>query len=165
MARWQSPVVHNNMYQLYIRLIYSFSRLLKHICPLWHHIFKTVNTQDKTEAQWPKWLILFAKCSNTHKTLKTCNISKYFHQTPQLVVKLIYSFNQSLHDGQQNTAINMKYDTLQTQMDTGKKKLPKETYGWKYSQVHKFWDIDTILTFLALYTTTMDFKWNEQDVL
>ncbi len=34
-----------------------------------------------------------------------------------------------------------------------------------YSQVHKYWDIDTILTFLALYTTTMDFKWNEQDVL
>ena len=36
----------------------------------------------------------------------------------------------------QNTAINMKYDTLQTQMDTEKKKkrkkLPKETYGWKY---------------------------------
>ncbi len=61
-----------------------------------------------------------SKCSNTHKTLKTCNISKYFRQTPQLVVKLIYSFNQSLHDGQQNTAINMKYDTLQTQMDTGK---------------------------------------------
>ncbi len=30
-----------------------------------------------------------------------------------------------------------------------------------YSQVHKYWDIDTILTFLALYTTTMDFKWNE----
>ncbi len=28
-----------------------------------------------------------------------------------------------------------------------------------YSQVHKYWDIDTILTFLALYTTTMDFKW------
>ncbi len=35
----------------------------------------------------------------------------------------------------------------------------------QYSQVHKYWDIDTILTFLALYTTTMDFKWNEQDVL
>ncbi len=35
----------------------------------------------------------------------------------------------------------------------------------EYSQVHKYWDIDTILTFLALYTTTMDFKWNEQDVL
>ncbi len=34
-----------------------------------------------------------------------------------------------------------------------------------YSQVHKYWDIDTILTFVALYTTTMDFKWNEQDVL
>ncbi len=34
-----------------------------------------------------------------------------------------------------------------------------------YSQVHKYWDIDTILTFLALYTTTMDFKWYEQDVL
>ncbi len=34
-----------------------------------------------------------------------------------------------------------------------------------YSQVHKYWDIDTILTFLALYTTTMDFKWNKQDVL
>ncbi len=34
-----------------------------------------------------------------------------------------------------------------------------------YSQVHKYWDIDTILTFLALYTTTMDFKWNEQDAL
>ncbi len=34
-----------------------------------------------------------------------------------------------------------------------------------YSQVHKYWDIDTILTFLALYTTTMDFKSNEQDVL
>ncbi len=36
---------------------------------------------------------------------------------------------------------------------------------WTYSQVHKYWDIDTILKFLALYTTTMDFKWNEQDVL
>ncbi len=34
-----------------------------------------------------------------------------------------------------------------------------------YSQVHKYWDIDTILTFLALYTTTMDFEQDEQDVL
>ncbi len=34
-----------------------------------------------------------------------------------------------------------------------------------YSQVHKYWDTDTILTCLALYTTTMDFKLNEQDVL
>ena len=34
-----------------------------------------------------------------------------------------------------------------------------------YSQVHKYWDIDTILIFLALYTTTMDLKWNKQDVL
>ena len=34
-----------------------------------------------------------------------------------------------------------------------------------YSQAHKYWDIDTILIFLALYTTTMDLKWNEQDVL
>ncbi len=33
-------------------------------------------------------------------------------------------------------------------------------YYMLYSQVHKYWDIDTILTFLALYTTTMDFKWN-----
>ncbi len=33
-----------------------------------------------------------------------------------------------------------------------------------YSQVHKYWDIDTILTFLALYTTTMDFKWNDETV-
>ncbi len=41
----------------------------------------------------------------------------------------------------------------------------KETQGNIYSQVHKYWDIDTVLTFLALYTTTMDFKWNEQDVL
>ncbi len=34
------------------------------------------------------------------------------------------------------------------------------TLNWieSYSQVHKYWDIDTILTFLALYTTTMDFK-------
>ena len=38
-------------------------------------------------------------------------------------------------------------------------------YFVTYSQVHKYWDIDTILIFLALYTTTMDFKWNEQDVL
>ncbi len=38
-------------------------------------------------------------------------------------------------------------------------------YIYIYSQVHKYWDIDTILTFLALYTTTMDFKSNEQDVL
>ncbi len=38
-------------------------------------------------------------------------------------------------------------------------------YIYTYSQVHKYWDMDTILTFLALYTTTMDFKWNEQDVL
>ena len=35
----------------------------------------------------------------------------------------------------------------------------------KYSQVHKYWDIDTILILLALFTTTMDLKWNEQDVL
>ncbi len=43
----------------------------------------------------------------------------------------------------------------------------KEMYAMNctYSQVHKYWDIDTILTFLALYTTTMDFKWNKQDVL
>ncbi len=41
----------------------------------------------------------------------------------------------------------------------------KFKYTYIYSQVHKYWDIDTILTFLALYTTTMDFKWNEQDVL
>ena len=32
-----------------------------------------------------------------------------------------------------------------------------------YSQVHKYWDIDIILIFLALYTTTMDLKWNKQD--
>ncbi len=32
------------------------------------------------------------------------------------------------------------------------------SYSITYSQVHKYWDIDTILTFLALYTTTMDFK-------
>ncbi len=38
-------------------------------------------------------------------------------------------------------------------------------YIYIYSQVHKYWDIDTILTCLALYTTTMDFKLNEQDVL
>ncbi len=31
-----------------------------------------------------------------------------------------------------------------------------------YSQVHKYWDINTIITFLALYTTTMDFKWNDK---
>ncbi len=44
--------------------------------------------------------------------------------------------------------------------------IPKRPGNVKmYSQVHKYWDIDTILTFLALYTTTMDFKWNEQDVL
>ena len=34
-----------------------------------------------------------------------------------------------------------------------------------YSQVQKYWDIDTILIFLTLYTTTMDLKWNKQDVL
>ena len=49
---------------------------------------------------------------------------------------------------------------------------PNRLLGWKMQhsylctvQVHKYWDIDTILTFLALYTTTMDLKWNEQDVL
>ncbi len=36
--------------------------------------------------------------------------------------------------------------------------LGVNTCGDIYSQVHKYWDIDTILTFLALYTTTMDFK-------
>ncbi len=38
-------------------------------------------------------------------------------------------------------------------------------YIYIYSQVHKYWDIDTIKKKMALYTTTMDFKWNEQDVL
>ena len=32
-----------------------------------------------------------------------------------------------------------------------------------YSQVHKYWDIDTILIFLALYTPTMELQWNDQD--
>ena len=32
-----------------------------------------------------------------------------------------------------------------------------------YSQVHKYWEIDTILIFLV-YTTTMDLKLNKQDV-
>ena len=32
-----------------------------------------------------------------------------------------------------------------------------------YSQVHKYWDIDTILIFLGLYTTTMDLKLNKRD--
>ena len=27
-----------------------------------------------------------------------------------------------------------------------------------YSQIHRYWDIDTILFFLALYGTTMDLK-------
>ena len=35
--------------------------------------------------------------------------------------------------------------------------------NFSYSQVHKYWDIDAILIFLALYTTTMDLKWNKQD--
>ncbi len=39
---------------------------------------------------------------------------------------------------------------------TDKKKITQMSKT--YSQVHKYWDIDTILTFLALYTTTMDFK-------
>ena len=34
-----------------------------------------------------------------------------------------------------------------------------------YSRVHKYWDMDTILIFLVLNTTTMDLKLNEQDVL
>ena len=39
------------------------------------------------------------------------------------------------------------------------------THTNTHSQVHKYWDIDTILIFLAPYTTTMDLKRNEQDVL
>lgn len=38
-------------------------------------------------------------------------------------------------------------------------------YPMMYSQVHKYWDINTIPIFWALYTTTMDLKWNKQDVL
>ena len=33
------------------------------------------------------------------------------------------------------------------------------------SQVHKYWDIVTILIFLALRTTTVDLKRDKQDVL
>ena len=38
--------------------------------------------------------------------------------------------------------------------------LPGKMYSLylTYSQVHKYWDIDTILIFLALYTTTMDLR-------
>ena len=43
-------------------------------------------------------------------------------------------------------------------------RLTKNLQNSAYT-VHKYWDIDTILIFLALYTTTMDFKLNEQDVL
>ena len=39
------------------------------------------------------------------------------------------------------------------------------SYAIAYSQVHKYWVIDTMLIFLALYTTTMGLKWNKQDVL
>jgi len=38
-------------------------------------------------------------------------------------------------------------------------------YIYIYSQVHKYLDIDTIVLILSLYTTTMDFKLNNQDVL
>ncbi len=34
-----------------------------------------------------------------------------------------------------------------------------------YSQVHKYWDIDTILTFLDLYTHHNGFQMNEQGAL
>lgn len=34
-----------------------------------------------------------------------------------------------------------------------------------YSQVHKYWNIDTVPIFLAPYITSMDLKLNKQDVL
>ena len=38
-------------------------------------------------------------------------------------------------------------------------------FSLTYIQVHKYWYIDTILIFLALYTTTMDLmEWNEQEL-
>jgi len=37
-------------------------------------------------------------------------------------------------------------------------------YVYTYSQAHKYLNIDTIFILLALYTTTMDFKWNNNDV-
>lgn len=48
--------------------------------------------------------------------------------------------------------------------------LEKFIYSWlvfsgTYSQVCKYWDFDTILIFLAQYTTTMDLKWDVQEVL
>lgn len=46
-----------------------------------------------------------------------------------------------------------------------KTKLMRVLFSNEYSQVHKYWHIDTIFIFLARYTTTMDLKWNEQDVL
>ncbi len=46
----------------------------------------------------------------------------------------------------------MRAEQLSINLPIGK------THNAIYSQVHKYWDIDTILTFLALYTTTMDFK-------
>lgn len=51
--------------------------------------------------------ISFAKCSDIHKTLKTCHKSKYFCQAPQAGLRRIYSCNQSLHRGHQNTATDM----------------------------------------------------------
>ncbi len=69
----------------------------------------------------------------------------------------------------QANIINIVNDVLKQHVDIKLndvlEKNMKGFYIYIYSQVHKYWDIDTILKCLALYNTTMDFKWNEQDVL
>ncbi len=100
-------VCHNVNFDM---LYYSFSQLLKHTCPLRHHIFKTVNTQAETDASMAKMTHFVCKMFQHSQNIKICNIRKYFYQTPQLVVKLIYSFNQSLHNGQQNIKHSYQYE-------------------------------------------------------
>ena len=67
----------------------------------------------------------------------------------------------SVHDIFQPSAM-IEHQPLRPKKQTGPHwEFSHCKLGKLYSQVHKYWDIDTILIFLALYTTTMDLKLNK----
>ncbi len=85
--------------------------------------------------------------SNQIKSL----LLSHYHSTSALVSEILTSVLQTVQKKQQQQFTYGQYVFTDCTEDN-----VQNTHT--YSQVHKYWDIDTILTFLALYTTTMDFK-------